>query len=57
MFWSKTCFLQPKVRKIMFYKRDIHENINLFLYLDDKEKFTDFFLIDIKTSRLLHFEA
>ena len=57
MLWSKTCFLQPKVRKIMFYRRDIHENINLFLYLDDKEKFTDFFLIDIKTSRLLHFEA
>ena len=57
MFWSKTCFSKPKVRKSMFYLRDIHENINLFLYLDDKEKFTDFLPIDIKTSRLLHFEA
>ena len=41
----------------MFYEGDIHEYINLSLNLDDKEKFTDFFLIDIKTSRLLHFEA
>ena len=57
MLWSKTCFLQPKVRKIMVYLRDIHEYINLSLNLDDKEKFTDFFPIDIKTSRLLHFEA
>ena len=31
-------------------------HINLSLNIDDKEKFTDFFLIDIKTSRLLHFE-
>merc|ERR1711917_192398 len=37
--------------------RDIHEYINSSLNLDDKEKFTDFFLIDIKTPRLLHFEA
>ena len=57
MFWSKTCFLQLKVRKIMLYRRDIHKYINLSLNLDDKEKFTDFFLINIKTSRLLHFEA
>ena len=57
MLWSKAYFLQPKVRKIMLYCRDIHEYINLSLNLDDKEKFTDFFLIDIKTSRHLHFEA
>ena len=29
----------------------------LSLNLGDKEKFTDFFLIDIKTPRLLHFDA
>ena len=57
MLWSKTCFLQPKVKKIILYKRDIHEYINLSLNLDDKERFTDFFLIDIKIPRLLHFEA
>ena len=41
----------------MLYLRDIHEYIYLSLNLDDKEKFTDFFLIDIKTSRLLHLET
>ena len=45
-----------KSEKIMLYQRDIHEYINLFLNLD-KEKFTEFFLIDIKTSRHLNFEA
>ena len=36
MFWSKICFLKPKVRKIMFYQRDIHKYINLSLNLDEK---------------------
>ena len=31
--------------------------MNLSLNLDDKEKIADFFLIDIKTSGLLHFKA
>ena len=57
MLWPKTCFFQPKVRKIMLYYRDIHEYINLSLNIDNKEELIDFLLIDIKTPLLLHFEA
>ena len=62
----KTCFTYALVKNMLFSTNSEKNHAilkryswiyNFSLNLDDKEKFTDFFLIDIKTSRPLHFEA